>query len=88
MSRQRYTPTTAAELHVSIGRLVVDGAPWNSSAGTHDFQSALQSTLAQRLLEPTTHASPAAGGEPFSITHAITDAVLMRVGQSLNGNKS
>jgi hypothetical protein len=72
---------SAAEVHVHIGRLVID-APSAGAAGVQSFEAALQAALAQRLgaAAPTgPDGLPDRWRRGFDVPHAVADAVAARL---------
>ena len=68
---------SAAEVHVHIGRLVID-APSAGAAGVQRFEAALQAALAQRL-GAAAPSGPDQGRRGFDVPHAVADAVAARL---------
>ena len=79
---RRAAPTQPAEVHVHIGRVLIDAATVEQG-GLHDFRAALQSALARRFSDAASLPSSEAGVRRFSTTDAVADAVAARVRPSV-----
>jgi hypothetical protein len=77
----------AREIHLHIGRLVIDAGADTESLSPHEFQAALQSALAQRLggVPAAPAAMPRSRG--FGTSEAVAEAVAARVTPSVNGGR-
>ena len=77
----------AGEVHLHIGRLVIDAGADTGGLSPHQFRAALQSALAQRLggVPAAPAAMPRSRG--FSASEAVADAVAARVTPSVNGSR-